>query len=133
MNHHLLRFLFLLIFASQNVILFSQGSIKGTYHLVSNPMDALAIPKRDTLEFPVYFYKASVELKIFKKLKYTSFDLSTDSTTILKGTWSISGNTIKLLIQINGLVDERVFELVKLKSGQYIKPVNDYFHYYKKE
>ncbi|MNU99670.1 hypothetical protein D3C71_898120 [compost metagenome] len=130
MKLHLLKVLCLLFVLNQNTVSFSQNAVKGIYHLVNNPSDA---PNSPGDELPIYLYKASIELRWLNKLKCTSIDLPTDSVSVWRGKWSLSGKTIQLEFQVKGVLEIRMFEIVKLKSGNYIKPVNDYFHYYKKE
>jgi hypothetical protein len=52
---------------------------------------------------------------------------------VYKGKWSQSGKIIEMKYQMEGSLQLVKFEMVKLKSGSYIKLVNDYYSYFKKE
>ncbi|MDF3025966.1 MAG: hypothetical protein K0S23_273 [Fluviicola sp.] len=136
MKSHLLKSLLLIFALSQNPLSFSQNNVKGTYHLVYNPKDALRIPKDSSdgaLKFPVYGNKMVLKLKGRNKLECIVTDLDGANKWVTYGEWSIVGKTLKL--EHTTLVPPvtQTFEFIKLKSGDYIKPVNQNFHYYKKE
>lgn len=127
MIFHLLRPVLLITILSQTPNTFSQ---KGVYELVNNPKDAPSYPGD---EFPVYGYKATFKLKGFHKLKYTVTDAHGGTPLTYSGSWKSSGKTINISFWSSDSLISRPFEQVKLKSGNYIKPVNDYFHYYRKQ
>lgn len=130
MRSPLLKLLFLLLCLSKNLIIFSQKDIKGTYHLVMNPSDA---PSNPDNEFPIYSNRVTLKLKGSNKFENIVTDLVGGNRQVTFGKWSIVEKKIRLEFQVNDTLETHIFEIVALKSGSYIKPINSYFDYYKKE
>lgn len=129
MKELLLKFMLLVFW--MNIVSHSiSQKLNGTYQLVINPKDAPPYPGD---EFPVYGYQATFQLKWFHQLKYTVTDAVGDNPRICLGKWEYAGKTIHMSSQTSDSLVLQTFEVLKLKSGIYIKPVNDYFHYYKKQ
>lgn len=109
-------------------VAFSQ-KIRGVYEPVYRPKDA---PPYTGSEFPVKLTKATFRLKAFHRLKFIETNLDGSNPRVSKGKWSSSGKNIHMEIGSDGL-QKWTMERIQLKSGTYIKLVNDYFYYYKKQ
>jgi hypothetical protein len=135
MKIHLLKSLLLIFALSQNPLSFSQNNVRGTYYLVYNPKDA---PRSkgtsdEELEFPIYGNKVVLKLKGRNKFECIATDLVGANKQVNSGKWSIVGKTLKLEYTTLIPPETHTLEFIKLKSGDYIKPVNHNSHYYKKE
>ena len=134
MNQHLLKTVVLYFLLSQVNASYSQKN-RGKYLTVNTPADAPNRPLSadGVLEFPVKITKANIKLKSFHRFEWIEMNLDGSNPKVSKGKWKASDKTIKLTFQSSDSLISRYFEIVKLKSGTYIKRVNDYFHYYKKQ
>jgi hypothetical protein len=108
--------------------------LRGTYLPGFRPKDAKTSPKttNGVLEFPIRLTQATIYLKAFHRLKWIETNLDGSNPQISKGKWKSSGKMITLDFKGDS-IPLFTMELVRLKSGTYIKPLNDYFHYYKKK
>ncbi len=133
MNQHFLKTVFLFFLLSQISLSFSQN-IRGKYITVNTPADATSRPLSadGVFEFPVKITKANIKLKAFHRFELIQTNLDNSNPQVSEGNWEISGKRITLNFK---RTDFPVFtmELVELKSGIYLKSVNDYFYYYKKQ
>ena len=132
-----IRFFYLIIIfisLNQSPYAFSQ-SYGGTYKTVPFPVGAPLPPKTsdNVLEFPVKLTKAIIKLKLFRRFEFIETNLDGSNPKISKGRWISSEKNITLEFQSVYNLGKITMEFVKLKSGSYIKPINSYFDYYKKE
>jgi hypothetical protein len=124
--------IFILLYQSPDA--FSQ-SYRGIYKTAPFPAGAPLPPKTsdNVLEFPIKLTKAIIKLKPFRHFEFIETNLDGSNPKILRGRWISSGKTITLEFQPSNNLGKITLEFVKMKSGEYIKLVGDYFQYYKKE
>lgn len=130
MKLHLLKSLFLLVALNPSTVSFSQNSLRGTYETVNIPVDAPYYPRT---EFPVKLTKALIQLKLFHCLIYTVTNLDGSNPRVYKGKWKGSEKNIQFQFKQTDSLPTITMEVIKLKSGVYIKPINDYFQSCKKK
>jgi len=135
MNLRLLKPILLLFVFSLSPVIFSQ-KLRGVYEYLAYPPKDSPFQSSQTaggvLEFPIKLTKATIQLNWFHRLRYVVTNLDGSNPVIFKGKWTHSGTIITLKIRSADPLQLGNMEYVKLKSGNYIKWMDNSFEYFKK-